>query len=128
MTYLAVLHGDTAATVITVLNAALTPPVSGKVPNPRPDTFVTVRRTGGAQANRVVDAATIVVEAWALTDTAALDLAQLARRALHEAQGTVVGDTTVYRVQELSGPAELPDPLSEQPRTTQTFTVETRGT
>ncbi len=127
MTYAAVLFGDTAATVITVLNAALTPPVSGKVPNPRPPTFITVRRTGGVRLNRVADDATVVVEAFAATDTAALDLAQLARQALHAARGTVVGGTVLYRIEELSGPAELPDPISEQSRVTQTFTVATRG-
>lgn len=122
-----VLFGDTAATVITILNSELTPPVTGKVPNPRPATFVTVRRTGGTRQNLVADNATVVVEAYAASDTAALDLAQLARRALHSARGSVVAGTTIYRIEELSGPAELPDPLSDQPRVTQTFTVATRG-
>lgn len=122
-----VLFIDTVEVCIKIVGAAVVAPVRNKVPSPRPDSFVRILRTGGIRLGVVADNAEIVVEAWALTVEAAHDLAQLARRALHAAQGTVVDGTSVYAVREISGPGELPDPLSDQPRVTQTFTVATRG-
>lgn len=101
--------------------------VVSRVPNPRPTSFLRVFRTGGPRMNLVADDAQVTVEAWASTDTAAHDLLQAARGLIVAARGTVVDGTTVYRVAEVSGPAWLPDPLSDQSRYTQTFTVATRG-
>ena len=128
MTTPSVLFGDTTAVVVAALDAALAAPVYGRVPNPRPVSFVRVDRTGGPAENLVVDGAAIVVESYAETDAEAHDLAQLARQALKAAQATTVDGAQVYRVTEASGPGRLPDPLSDQPRWTQTFTVQVRGT
>lgn len=119
---------DATLTAITVIDAATAVPVRGNVPNPRPTSFVTVRRTGGPRQNLVMDEATLAVECWAATDQAAHDLAQVARTALHAAQGTRTGGVTIGRVVEVSGPGLLPDPVSDHSRYTQTFTVATRGT
>lgn len=101
--------------------------VVSRVPNPRPTAFVRVMRTGGPRMNLVADDAQVTVESWADEDTDAHDLAQVARALVVAARGTVVDGTTVYRVTEVSGPAWLPDGISDQPRYTQTFTVATRG-
>lgn len=117
------------STLVAALGAVLAPvPVSTKVPNPRPVTFVIVRRVGGTRAGLVADEALITVEAWADTDPAAHDLAQIARARLGALEGTVAGGVTIYRVGESSGPQDLPDPDSNQSRYTQTFTVTVRGT
>lgn len=127
MTYPSVTFPDATAATIAVIDAVTAVPVRGKVPNPRPASFVTVRRTGGVKQNVVMDEATLAVECWAATDEAAHDLAQIARAALHAARGTVVGSVTLGRVSEVSGPGLLPDPLSDHSRYTQTFAVAARG-
>jgi hypothetical protein len=97
------------------------------VPNPRPDAFTRIIRTGGPRGSIVHDEATLAVESWATTWDDAWDLATLNRGLLHAARATVVDGVTVYRVAEVSGPGRLPDPLSAQCRVTQTFTVGLRG-
>jgi hypothetical protein len=117
---------DATATVITGLDAALTEPVSSRVPNPRPATFVTVQRAGGPRRNIVTDEATLIVESWAATPAAAHDLAQNARATIHALLGTSVDGVRILRTEETSGPAYLPDPDSQQARYTQTFSVALR--
>lgn len=119
---------DTVALLIDYLDANITEPVRLRIPNPRPSTFVTLRRTGGPKRNLVTDAAQVTVEAWAATDEAAHDLAQEVRGLLNALPGTVLDTVAVYRCDELSGPADLPDPLSDQARFTQSFSVALRGT
>jgi hypothetical protein len=86
-----------------------------------------VFRTGGPRLNLVVDSAQVTVEAWAADDVAAHDLAQAARAVIGGMEGTSVGGTLVYHVDEFSGPGNLPDPESNQSRYTWTMSVNTRG-
>lgn len=95
------------------------------VPDQRPTSFVTVRLLPGAgrdDANPVVDRPALAIEAWGPSAAAAHDLAQNARAVAHAAKGVVHGGVQVYRVDDVSAPADLPDPLSDQPRCT--FTVQ----
>ncbi len=101
--------------------------VKTKTPNPRPEEFYVVRRTGGPWRDIVTDVPTIVVESWAQDKPTAAAMAQLARGLLHLASGTVVDGVAIYKVDEFSGPGDLPDPLSGQPRYVQTFAVAMRG-
>lgn len=120
---------DIVGSVITYLNAALTPPVSSKVTNPRPSEFVTVRRTGGPLATRVSDQPQLTIECWAASDIRAYDLANEVRALLRAmADGTVrATNTVVYRYTEFSGPAYLPDSNSEQDRVTWTCSLHARN-
>lgn len=102
-------------------------PVSVTVPNPRPDEFVTVRRTGGPRRDLVTDAPILAVECWAELPSEALSLAQLARGLINEIPGSIIGGLTVYRVVEAAGPALLPDPESNQARYTFTVQLDVRG-
>lgn len=102
-------------------------PARSLVPADRPTEFYRVIRTGGIHMARLVDRAQVAVESWAADIDRAHDLAQLARQAMHAAVGEVVDGVTIYQVEELSGPGRLPDPVSDQPRYTQTFTVMLRG-
>lgn len=124
--------GDVAEITATYLRAALAAAgspvrVGTKVPNPRPDQFVRVKRTGGAMLNPVIDAAQVTIEAWALTDHEAADLAALARRLVEDMAGTVQSGESIHRVRELGGPADLPDPVSNMPRMTFTVQIQMRG-
>jgi metal-dependent amidase/aminoacylase/carboxypeptidase family protein len=118
---------DAVAVCCTYLDGVLLEPVRSKVPNPRPDAFYTVTRTGGPKRNLVTDEAQITVEAWGPDDETAHDMAQAARAYLNAMVGQTVNGAPVYRVDELAGPANIPDPLSEQPRYSQSFAVAIRG-
>lgn len=125
----AVVHPDAIGTTVAAIKAALpTFSVGTKVPNPRPDRLVTVRRTGGPRATRVSDLPQITVEVWAPTDIAAHDACQLARAAVTGlADGTNRDGVIVYRVDEFAGPADLPDPLTPYPRWTFTVSMHVRA-
>jgi hypothetical protein len=123
-----IVFADATDITIQLLDAGLVEPVLPRVPNPRPTTFYTVRRVGGPRRNIVTDSPTITVESWAGSDEDAADMAQLARAVLHDALGTVIAGVLVCKVDEFSGPVNLPDPLSDQPRYTQTFSVALRAT
>lgn len=60
-------------------------PVSTKIPNPRPGTFVRAWRTGGTAPNRIVDYAQMTVECWGADKGTANQLARQARGLLLDA-------------------------------------------
>jgi hypothetical protein len=122
-----VVFPDAAAVVTTYLTDALTVHVGTLIPKPRPTSFVYVRRVGGTARDVVIDDATLAVECWAATQAAAHDLAQTARAELHALAGDVVDGVTVFRVIDIAGPADLPDPVSDQARYTFTVAVAVRG-
>lgn len=128
-----ILFPDAAAAAMGALNTQLPAlgftsiPVRSHVPNPRPARFVLVFRTGGPRANLVTDGAQLTIEAWAATEADAHDLAQAARAIINSLQATITGGVTVYGVTELGGPANLPDPVSEQSRFTWSTIVNVRG-
>lgn len=128
-----VLFADATALVIDHLHSALAShagpatPVMQNVPTQRPPRFVTVLRTGGPRLNLVVDGAQITVDSWGKNDEDAADLAQLNRALINAMRGTTVAGHAIYRIDEVGGPANLPDPVSNQSRYRQTFIVAIRG-
>lgn len=128
----AILFPDTATLVIDGILAGfeaelITIPVVSKVPTKRPDEFLTVRRLGGPRRDLVTDTAQLAVEAYALTETAAHDYLQIARALIAAMAGTVVNGYQIYKVTEIAGPHEFPDPISESPRYAYSPLVATRG-
>ena len=119
---------DAVALVASHLADVLAVPVVHDVPNPRPASFVTVRRGGGVRHTVVTDKPQLLFECWADRAEDAIDLAQLARAYVNALPGQVLAGVPVYRVEELGGPSELPDPLSQQPRVVFTSLVHVRGT
>lgn len=109
--------------------------VLGRTPAPRPDRWLLVRSVGGHRRDVVTELASMTLEGWAGTDIAPAPsdagmICHVARALLWAAQGTVVGTThrtTLSRVVDLAGPADLPDPVSGQSRTTCTVQVAMRG-
>jgi hypothetical protein len=102
-------------------------PVLTRVPAARPARFVVVLRTGGPRVNLVTDAAQITLEAWAPAEAEAHDLAQAVRGIVGGLAATVTGGVTVYGVEELSGPANSPDSVSDQARYAWSMIVNVRG-
>lgn len=118
---------DAASLVATHLADELGVQTGTVLPDPVPDYFVRVRRVGGTRATLVSDAALLAIEAYADFSDAAHDLAQEARAAVHALLGTSVQGHPVYKTEEVAGPFDLPDPLSNQARYTFTVAVHFRG-
>lgn len=124
----AVTFPDATAIVIGRLRTAL-PSLTfhHEIPNPRPVTFVRIFRTGGPRANLVVDGAQITIESWAADIDVAMTNAQTVRGRLLAIHEQIISPA-ICRVDEFSGPAELPDPVSTSRRITWTVVVWVRGT
>jgi hypothetical protein len=123
---------DATWLVIDHLRAALaarsdTAIVASEVPNPRPDRLVYVHLGGGVRRSVVSDAPQIDIEVWDVATEDAHDLAQLCRALIHTMPGQVVNGVAVYRVDEFAGPADLPDPLTDNPRVVFTVQIHLRG-
>lgn len=101
------------ALVLSFLTPRVSAPVHVSVPEVRPKSFIVARRNGGGALNRVIDVATVTVDAWADRDLAAAGLAEQARAAfLHESLAMPL----VSGVEEITGPYSVPDPESKSPR------------
>lgn len=81
-----------------------------KVPNPRLDRMVIVRRDGGS-VRGAFDRPRVTFDVWAKTDKDATDLAALVTALAFDAPGT----NGCVRVEHLSGPLDVTDE-SGQPR------------
>lgn len=102
-------------------------PTGNRVPSPRPPTFVRVRRQGGTRITVVTEAAQLAIEAWAPDVAGADQLAQACRSVLFGMKGRTVNGIPVYLVEDVGGPAEVADPLSDQPRAQFAVAVHLRG-
>ena len=122
----AILFPDAEGLLVTYLAGLLTEPVSTKVPDPRPATFVTIFRTGGGPNGLVTDNPLLAYEAWAATEIAASNLA--ARVGAYLRAVDVVDGTQFYGPVTVTGPINLPDPASGQARYTGFVSVGVRGT
>lgn len=77
------------AAIIGGLNEALTVGVYADVPKTRPDSFVTVERTGGSRDYYgLIDRPTIAVQSWAETRYKASQLANDVDKAMHALVGS----------------------------------------
>lgn len=96
-------------------DAAITVEVSGRVPNPRPDSFIRVTRVGGSQLNMIQERPTILVECWGSDQQQAWDLVSAAYRVLQgwdplEYNGIELGS------RRCSSAVNYPDPSTSSPR------------
>jgi len=124
----AVRFPDAEAVVASALAAVAAVPVRTVIPAPRPTSFVRLLRTGGVARTTVTDAPILTVEAWAQRPSQAAALAATTRAQLHALAGTVAGGVTIGRVTDVSGPQNLPDPVSDQARYTFAVEIYLRGT
>ena len=118
---------NAAALVITRLRIALpTLVIVHDVPATRPPTLCRSYRTGGPKTNIVVDGAQLTIESWAASSDLACANAEAVRAQLN-ALPWRFETPAIYKVEEMSGPAELPDPVSSSRRFTWTVLVHVRG-
>lgn len=107
--------------------------VGTTIPNPRPETFLRVSRSGGVQRSVVIDDAQLTLEVWAPTEQDAQDLAQLVRSLIIATKGTQLDGTPVYAAGDLVGPNTgsgllyEPDRYTDLPRYSFSMAVATRG-
>jgi hypothetical protein len=119
---------DTLGLLRTYLAAQLTPkPVVTRVPVPRPDAWVQLRRVGGTKAPPVRDRPRIDVFAWAANEPAAMALLLQVRALVTALHGTTAIGVEVYRVQETLGPRQIDDDPSGQPGAWMTFSILNRA-
>lgn len=78
--------------VVKYLDDELSVPVSGEIPSPMPDTFITVERTGGSITNKI-RTATLAIQAWAESIDAAANLCAL----VTETMENIVGEDEISR-------------------------------
>jgi len=90
-------------------------------------TFIRVLRTGGPAPTRVTDSPQVTIEAYHPRESGAIALLGLARHYLMELPGTELDGWRVKSVDELGGPANLPDPTHDSHRYTFTAVVQIRG-
>jgi hypothetical protein len=122
---LPVTYPDAQLVVVAYLRALISPtPVGVRVPETRPEQFVTVRRAGGI-ATVLIDRPRVDLFAWATKDKDAHDLLMSLRRHLAAMPGER-GGVRVTRVEEFSGPIPAPDE-SGQPRWMVTYEIGLRG-
>jgi len=108
------------------LDARLSWPVASK-PQQSATRFVVVRRTGGAATLRVFDRPLVVVETYAPFEGQAVEMLNEARAYLLALRG-IERSVNVYRVSEVGGPGNLPDPLRPKlARYTATFELHLIG-
>ncbi|MBD8218202.1 hypothetical protein IFU40_06090 [Microbacterium sp. CFBP 13617] len=103
---------DTEAEVIAFIDERVDPPVSLRVPSPRPSNFVRVWGSGGDGLNRIVDDVQLTIEVWAEDDADAAALALRIRDLLLQEYAAM---PLVRRV-DATRPYFIPDPDSEVPR------------
>lgn len=119
--------------IVALLRAYLLPivgggiPIASRVPSPRPDRWLQIRRIGGTQQRPVRDQPRVDVLAWALTDPEAWALAEQVRRAVHALQGTTLLGPVVYRVDEFLGPRQFDDTEAGRPRVMATYSISVRA-
>lgn len=100
----------------------------GYVPTPRPRRFVRVRSVGGAQNSVVHLTPTVVVEAYGPTDGDAAALGWLCHAIMLAAgRNLSMGGTPCQGVDVFALPQDLPDPTTDQARSTATYAVALRG-
>lgn len=112
---------DAEALIVSYLDALIPEKVATKVPDPRPAALVRVMRTGGVRRAMTIDNPQITVQAWAATEVAASELIQRVRGLIHAAES--FGTVEVLKVDEFSGPANMPDPLTTHPRYSFTLSI-----
>lgn len=91
-------------------------PTDIKHPSPTSGRYVRVSRVGGPRENLVTDGAQMLLECWSDTESDAAELCKLARALVWAMDGQQIAGVWVRRVQEFSGPVNLPDPDTTMPR------------
>ncbi|MCP4959666.1 MAG: hypothetical protein GY925_10405 [Actinomycetia bacterium] len=107
---------DVVADVIAHLDPVDGVSVSSKVPSPRPDEFIQIRRIGGPGVPPVTEVVRLDVFTWADTGPRAMELLGLVRESIWALAGGVALGYVVYGVVEFMGPTQSDDTETSTPR------------
>lgn len=118
---------DVEAMVVEFLNGIVDPKVATRVPNPRPDEFVRAWRTGGGASNRVLETATITVQAWGKDPNDTVAAAALAGACRDALLNRYTEMPLVRGVSEVTGPYYDPDSGTGSARYTFTHQLSVRA-
>lgn len=101
-----------------------TVPAYTKVPNPRPNEFLVVRRVGGSRRDLVTDVPVLQVEVWAKTESRADRLSQVVRSLMQ--WFTEINGYAINGTEEVTAPVSFPDG-SQHERYTASYAPAVRG-
>lgn len=118
---------DVVALTIAYLDPIVAVPVSSRVPNPKPDEFIQVRRVGGTSIVPFRESVVLDVWAWAQDEPRAYELANIAREAMWQLRGSDLLGVTSYEVDERLSPRTLDDPETGDPRVWATYVLVVRA-
>lgn len=90
--------------------------VSVRVPTPRPDSFVRVRRLGGIRGNLAQENPLVLFESWAPSVSAAFTLAQRVWALVDAADGLTITSGVFVAETGLTVPVPIDDPDTGTPR------------
>lgn len=102
-------YPDAERLVIAYLSPIAGVLVATRVPRPRPNRWVQVRRSGGTITKFVQDQPRIDLFAWGADEADSHDLCMTVRAAIHALAGTVMLGVACYRVEEFLGPNRADD-------------------
>ncbi|MEV5911064.1 hypothetical protein AB0M00_19450 [Streptomyces chartreusis] len=97
-----------------------------RVPSPRPPRFIRIERVGGSRLDLITDRPRLDIHCWGPDETAATDLAKVARALVLAIPGWRYV-AAAYDVAEVGGPNTAPDPVSGQERASFAVEVSLRG-
>lgn len=117
---------DAVALVVSYLDGLHSETVSAEVPDPRPTTFIQVRRIGGAGLPPVRDVARLDVMCWSTGSAAAMTLGQTVRAEMFALGRTSLSGVPVYRVEETLF-RQWTDPETGQPCAWGTYALTLRA-
>jgi len=118
---------DPAGLVIGYLEPLVAPVhVGSRVPKPRPDRFIQVRRVGG-RSETVRDIARLDIFCWDPTDPGAMALALDVRTRIWALAGSALLGPAVYRVAEFLAPRHSDDDKTGTPRVWATYELAVRA-
>lgn len=118
---------DPVALLVTYLDGLTSTPVASRVPTPRPDTCIQVRRVGGAKLPPVREVPRVDLIVRAPTEPEAMVLLLSLRASINALHGTSTLGIPVYRVEETMGPRQDDDPLTGSPMAWMTFAIMLRA-
>lgn len=103
------------AFIVSLLSANLHVPVSTKIPDDRPEKFVTVQRIGGGMQNPVTDRVQVAIQAWDGSEVDAERLCLDCEAVLAAYVCTPFNGVMIRHFREVTAPLNFPDE-SGQPR------------
>lgn len=104
---------DIEGALVAYLSPLLGVHVGTKVPNPAPDAFIRVTRTGGGRQSIIEERPTMLFEVWAADSVEALTLAAQCWRHVNDCEQTFIADGVWCTTSEPSSPINFPDPNYE---------------